>query len=223
MTALVFTFVFGNLAGISTGGVPQILFYLSSLTIWNYFSDTLNVTSKTFTENAGIFGKVYFPRLIMPLSKVLSGFFKFLIQFSLFLIVWLYYMFFVGNVAPTMWLITVPFLMLLMAAMGLGCGIIITSMTTKYRDLTFLVAFGVQLLMYASPVIYPVSSVPENYQFYLWLNPLTSVFEMFKVAFFGEGVADMGWLLYSSVFTLVLLAGGIIIFNNVESRFIDTV
>lgn len=223
MTALVFTFVFGNLAGISTGGVPQILFYLCGITLWNYFSDTLNITSKTFTDNASIFGKVYFPRLILPLSKVISGFLKFIIQFLLFIAIWLYYLLFTDAITPTVWILSVPFLMIIMAAMALGFGIIITSLTTKYRDLVFLVTFGVQLLMYASPVIYPISSIPGKYQTFIWLNPLTSVFETFKYAFLGSGVVEPGWLLYSIVFTVVLLLVGVVVFNRVESRFIDTV
>lgn len=222
-TTFVFIFVFGRLAGISTDGVPQILFYLCSITIWNYFSETLNITSRTFTENAGIFGKVYFPRLILPLSKVVSGLAKFFIQFLLFIVFWVYYLVTTDAVMPNIWLLITPVLVLMMAVMGLACGIIITSLTTKYRDLTFLVAFGVQLLMYASPVIYPISTVPEKYRFYLWLNPLTSVFETFKYAFLGKGTLEPGWIMYSIVVTIVLFIAGLFIFNSVENRFIDTV
>jgi lipopolysaccharide transport system permease protein len=223
LTSLVFVFVFGNLAGISTGGVPSILFYLCGIIIWNYFSETFNTTSRTFTENAGVFGKVYFPRLILPLSKVVSGLCKFLIQLALFIAIWCYYVFAAKAVVPTLWILLTPFLLLLMAALGLGSGIIITSLTTKYRDLTFLIAFGVQLLMYASPVIYPIATVSEKYRHFLWLNPLTAILETFKYAFLGSGTLDMGWLLYSTLFTAVLLTCGVFIFNKVENRFIDTV
>lgn len=223
LTSFVFAFVFGNLAGISTGGVPNLLFYLCGIIIWNYFSETLNITSRTFTENAGIFGKVYFPRLILPLSKVVSGLFRFLVQLGMFLVIWAYYVFITKTVAPNAWLFIIPFLLLLMAGMGLGCGIIVTSLTTKYRDLSFLIVFGVQLLMYASPVIYPVSSISDKYQLLLWLNPLTSVLEAFKYAFLGSGTLSVGWLMYSTLFTTIILIFGVLIFNKVENRFIDTV
>lgn len=223
LTTIVFVIVFGNIAGISTDGVPQILFYLAGLTIWNYFSETLTTTSKTFTENAGIFGKVYFPRLIIPLSKVISGLVKYVIQFAFFLCVWVYYWVTTNTLQPNAWILIIPYLLLLMALLGLGFGIIITSLTTKYRDLTFLITFGIQLLMYATPVIFPMSVVPEKYKIYVWLNPLSSILETFKYAFTGNGSANIGWLIYSSVFTIILLVLGIFTFNKVESRFIDTV
>jgi lipopolysaccharide transport system permease protein len=223
LTTVVFVIVFGNLAGISTDGVPQVLFYLAGLTIWNYFSETLTVTSKTFTENAGIFGKVYFPRLIIPLSKVISGLVKYAIQFAFFICIWLYYLITTDSVHPNAWILLLPFLLLLMAMLGLGFGIIITSLTTKYRDLSFLITFGIQLLMYATPVIFPMSVVPEKYRLYAWLNPLSSVMEAFKYAFMGKGTIEIGWLIYSSIFTIVLMVIGILVFNKVENRFIDTV
>ena len=221
LTTLMFVIVFGNIANIGTDGVPQILFYLGSITMWNYFSETLNVTSKTFTDNASIFGKVYFPRLILPLSKVVSGLVKFLIQFALFLVVWLYYLFIRRSIVPNAYILLVPVLLTTMAAISLGFGLFITSVTTKYRDLAFLVSFGVQLLMYATPVIYPLSHV-HHHRIWLWLNPLTSLFETFKYAFFGSGTFSLPWLLYSIVFTIVLLVLGVIVFNKVEKRFIDT-
>jgi lipopolysaccharide transport system permease protein len=224
LTSLMFFVVFRGIANISTDGVSPILFYLSSLTMWNYFSDTLNVTSKTFTDNANIFGKVYFPRLILPLSKVVSGLVKFLIQFIFFLLVWLYFFFVKHSVAMNVYVVLVPFLLVIMALMSLGFGLLITSMTTKYRDLTFLITFGVQLLMYATPVIYPLSAI-HNTTLLLCvkLNPLTSLFETFKYAFFGKGVLSFGMLGYSLGFTAVLLFVGIILFNRVEKKFIDTV
>ena len=223
-TAIMFTIVFGTVAKIGTGEVPPLLFYLGSLTMWNYFSETLNITSKTFTDNASIFGKVYFPRLILPLSKVVSGLAKFMIQFALFIVVWLYYLLVKHSIAPTAHILLVPVLLLTISFMSLGFGLFITSMTTKYRDLTFLVSFGVQLLMYASPVIYPLSTISEQNRVWMWLNPLTSLFETFKFAFFGKGaIVSIPWLLYSITFTLVLLVAGILVFNKMEKRFIDTV
>jgi len=222
LTTLMFVIVFGNIANIGTDGVPQILFYLGSITMWNYFSETLNITSKTFTDNANIFGKVYFPRLILPISKVVSGLVKFLIQFGLFLIVWLYYLFIKKAISPNVYILLVPILLATMAAISLGFGLFITSVTTKYRDLAFLVSFGVQLLMYATPVIYPLSKI-HHHRIWLWLNPLTALFETFKYAFFGSGTLSLPWLLYSLVFTSLLLLLGVVVFNKVEKRFIDTV
>lgn len=223
LTSLTYVIVFCYIAKISTKGIPPILFYLGSVTMWNYFSETLNVTSKTFTDNASIFGKVYFPRLILPLSKVISGLMKFFIQFGLFFVFWIYYVFIDRSVTPNAYVAYAPLVLMVMAAMGLAFGLVVTSMTTKYRDLAFLVTFGVGLLMYATPVIYPLSSISEKYRFWLWLNPLTSLFETFKFGFLGNGMFSLPWLLYSIGFTIVLLAIGVILFNRVEKRFIDTV
>jgi lipopolysaccharide transport system permease protein len=224
MTTLMFTVVFGNFAKIGTDGVPNILFYLGGLTLWNYFSETLNITSKTFSDNASIFGKVYFPRLILPLAKVISGLIKFLIQFALFLLVWLYYLVVKKSVFPNFDILLIPFLLLIMALLALGFGLIITSLTTKYRDLTFLISFGVQLWMYATPIIYPLSGIGSHRKVWLLLNPLTSIIESFKYAFFGRGgEMSLPWLLYSTVFALILLCLGILVFNKVERKFIDTV
>ena len=222
-TTFIYVVIFGNVAKIKIGSTPPILFYLGSVTIWNYFSDTLNITSKTFTDNATVFGKVYFPRIILPLSKVISGIIKLLIQFGLFFVFWLYFLFIAKSISPKWEMVYFPFLLLILAMLSLGIGIIITSMTTKYRDLTFLISFGVQLLMYATPVIYPISTISPDKQFFLWLNPLTSLFEAFKYSFLGEGALNYFWLGYSVVFTIVVLIFGIIIFNKVEKRFIDTV
>lgn len=222
-TTIMFTFIFGGIAKVPHGTVPSTVFFLGSITIWNYFSDTLGVTSKTFTDNASVFGKVYFPRIILPLSKVISGLIKLLIQFSLFLIFWVYYQF-TKQISPNyLHILYFPFLLLIVATLSLGLGIIITSLTTKYRDLTFLIAFGIQLAMYATPVIYPLSICTPKRQFWLWLNPLSSVIEAFKYAFLGEGILNYFWLAYSVVFTAIVLTLGIIIFNKVEKRFIDTV
>ena len=223
LTTITFMFVFGNLAGLSTDGVPQILFYLGGITIWNYFNDLLTSTSKTFTENAPIFGKVYFPRLILPLSKVVSNLLKFGIQFALFLIILVVFLIRGADLDPNLHITFVPILLLMMGGLGLGFGLISSSMTTKYRDLAFLITFGVQLLMFASPVIYPMSSISEKYQLYLWLNPLTSILEAFKYSFLGSGYFDWFWLGYSGVFMLIILAFGAFIFNKIEKSFIDTV
>jgi lipopolysaccharide transport system permease protein len=222
LTTLTFWLIFGRVAKIETDGIPPIIFYIGSLTMWNYFADTLNLTSKTFTENASVFGKVYFPRILLPISKVVSGLVKLLIQFSLFFIVWLYYIFIDKRIHPNAFLLFFPLLLSAIAILSLGFGVIITSLTTKYRDLAFLISFGVQLWMYATPIIYPVSKL-KTHQYLLWLNPLTSYFEAFKYGFLGKGVFSVKWLCYSTVFTLVTLFLGLFIFNRVEKKFIDTV
>lgn len=223
LTTITYMFVFGNLAGISTDGVPQILFYLAGITIWNYFNELLSQTSKTFTENAPIFGKVYFPRLILPLSKVISNLVKFGIQFLLFFSVWFFYIVKGENINPNFSIAFVPFLLVMMGGIGLGFGLISSALTTKYRDLTFLITFGVQLLMFASPVIYPMSSLSQEYQQILWFNPLSSILEAFKYAFLGSGVFSWFWLGYSATFTVGILFIGALIFNKIEKSFIDTV
>lgn len=223
MTTLIYIVVFGKIANISTDGIPQQLFYLSGILMWNYFAECLNQTADTFVQNANLFGKVYFPRLIVPLSKVLSGLIKFGIQLVLFLGVYAYVLFRNPHVRPTLWLLLFPFFVLLMAAMGLAFGIIFTSLTTKYRDLKFLMQFGVQLLMYASPVIYPISMLSDNLRRIMLLNPLAYVLEGFKYAFLGAGVHTWNGLAYVTLFTAVILALGIVIFNKTEQNFMDTV
>ena len=223
LTSLMYLLIFNNIANLSTGTVPPILFYLIGTTLWNYFSDTLNVTSKTFTENASIFGKVYFPRIILPLSKVVSGLIKFLIQFSLFAVLLLYYVFVTHTIMPNWYALLAPVWLLVIVLMSLGFGIIITSLTTKYRDLVFLIAFGVQLAMYATPVIIPLSEVHGKKRLMFLVNPLTSLFEAIKYGLLGQGVFDLRWIAYSVVFTVILLVFGVLIFSKVEKRFIDTV
>jgi lipopolysaccharide transport system permease protein len=223
ITSLTFTFIFGSLAKISTDGLPPILFYMCGVTLWNYFSDTLLKTSDTFTANAHIFGKVYFPRMIVPLSIVVSNLIKLAVQFLLFLAVWLFYLFLSDSVQPNWALLLVPFLVILMGFLGLSFGIIITSMTTKYRDLKFLISFGVQLLMYASPIVYPLSIVPERYKWIILANPVTSIIETFKYAFLGSGNFSWWNLAYSLSFTAVLFFIGLVIFHKVEKSFMDTV
>lgn len=222
-TTLVFTFVFGNLAKISTDGLPQALFYLSGITAWNYFSDCLTKTSTVFRDNANIFGKVYFPRLIMPLSIVVSNLVRFAVQLLLFLVVILYFGFNGADFHFTWVIVLFPVLVLLMALLGLGLGLIITALTTKYRDLSFLVMFGVQLLMYGTTVIYPLSAAPEKYRKFIELNPMTGIIEAFRYAFLGKGYFTAWSLVYSAVFTAILTVIGIIIFNKTERSFVDTI
>lgn len=222
-TSLIYLIVFGQIAKVSTDGVPQILFYLAGVTLWTYFADSFNNTSKTFKDNEQIFGKVYFPRLIMPLSKVLGGLIKFFIQFCFFLLVWAYYFWGEGEITPTYYIFLLPVFLLLMAGYGLGFGIIFTSLTTKYRDLTFLIQFGVQLMMYATPVIYPISTVPDKYREIIMANPLTPILEGFKLAFLGAGTVTWGNLIYSFLVMIVVLFMGILIFNKTEKTFMDTV
>jgi lipopolysaccharide transport system permease protein len=223
MMTLVFTIVFGKIANISTDGLPHSLFYLSGIVMWRYFADCLDKTSNTFVANAGIFGKVYFPRLCVPVSVVISNLLSLAIQLALFLLFWLYYYFngLVGS--PTIVLLVLPLLILQMAALGLGCGIIVSSLTTKYRDLNYLVGFGVQLWMYATPVVYPASAVPEHWRWLLALNPMTSIVEMFRHAFFGTGVIDLVFILPGIAITFLILVVGILLFSRVEKSFMDTV
>lgn len=222
-TTLVFTFVFGNLAKISTDGLPQQLFYLSGITAWNYFSDCLTKTSTVFRDNATIFGKVYFPRLIMPLSIVVSNLVRFVVQLMLLVIMMVYFAIQGADFHITYAILFFPLLVVLMALLGLGMGLIITAMTTKYRDLTFLVTFGVQLLMYGTTVIYPLSAAPEKYKFIIELNPMTGIIEAFRYAFLGKGEFTTWSICYSVIVTLIVLFLGIIIFNKTEKNFVDTI
>lgn len=223
LTTLTFTVIFGNLAKIPTDGIPPALFYLAGLTLWTFFSDCINKTSETFTANAAIFGKVYFPRMTVPLSVVISNMIKLGIQFFLFLVFWIYYLYKGTPLHPNFTLLLVPYLIVLMGFLGLGFGIIISSLTTKYRDLRFLIAFGIQLLMYATPVVYPLSIVPVTYKWLILANPMTSILETFKYAFLGVGEFNWIYLAYSSVFCVVLMALGLIVFHRVEKTFMDTV
>lgn len=224
LTTLTFTVIFGNLAKVSTDGIPPILFYTAGTILWNYFSECLTRTSGTFTSNASVFGKVYFPRLVVPLSVLISNLVKLAIQFALFIIIWLYYYTQSNQIHPNWaYMPLLPVLIFLMAGLGLGFGIFISSLTTKYRDFTFLITFGVQLMMYASPVVYPISIVPEKYKSLLLLNPVSSIIEAFKYIFIGQGYFSWGALGYSALFMSALLALSIIIFNKVEKTFMDTV
>jgi lipopolysaccharide transport system permease protein len=228
-TTLVFTFIFGNLAGISTDGLPKPLFYLAGITSWNYFSDCLTKTSTVFKDNASIFGKVYFPRLIMPLSIVVSNLVRFSVQMLLFLLMMLYFYFFPKENTSfhiTYAILSLPFLVVLMALLGLGIGLIITAMTTKYKDLTFLITFGVQLLMYGTTVIYPLSEAKEKFggmSKIIEYNPMTGIIEAFRYSFLGKGEFSLWSLGYSSMITLLILFFGILLFNKTEKNFVDTI
>ena len=223
ITSITFTVIFGNLAKISTDGLPQILFYMCGVTLWNYFSETLTKTSDTFTANANIFGKVYFPRMIVPLSVVVSNLIKLGVQFLLFIAIWIFFLVKEDTVHPNSTLLLVPFLIVLMGFLGLSMGILISSMTTKYRDLKFLVVFGVQLMMYASPIVYPLSIVPEKYRWLILANPVTSIIETFKYAFLGVGEFSWMHLAYSFAVTCFLFVIGLVVFHRVEKSFMDTV
>lgn len=227
LTTLTYVFVFNTIAGIATGTVPAVLFYMAGTTLWNYFADCLNKTSTVFRDNAAVFGKVYFPRLIMPLSIVVSNLIKLGIQFLLFLAFWSYFLFTSDAVQPNATILLLPVLILIMGGLGLGFGLIVTALTNKYRDLVFLLTFAVQLLMYATPVIYPISSasIKPQIKSILMLNPMSPVIETFRYAFLGAGggVFTWGGLIYASVFTIIVVLFGTLIFNKVEKSFMDTV
>ena len=223
ITTLIFTIIFNRIADIPTDGLPPFLFYMCGLTAWNYFADCLNRTSGTFISNANIFGKVYFPRLIVPVSVVLSNLVKFIIQFALFIGFMLFFGLRGSSIHPNLFMLLTPYLLVLMAALGLGAGIIVSSLTTRYRDLQVLVGFGVQLLMYATPIVYPLSAVPDKYRWLVLMNPMTSVIEAFRYAFLGNGAFNILYLSYSTGATLLILFLGILLFNHVEKTFMDTV
>jgi lipopolysaccharide transport system permease protein len=223
LSTIVFTIIFGKIAQIPTDGVPPVLFYMAGLTCWNYFADCLTKTSNTFTANANIFGKVYFPRLAMPISVVISNLIKFGIQLLIFLAFYLFYIFKGADILINEKILVLPFLVLIMAGIGLGMGIIISSLTTKYRDLQHLIGFGVQLFMYATPIVYPLSTVPEKHQWIVLLNPMTSIVEAFKYIFLSAGYFDLFWLGYSFVFMVLVLFFGTMIFSRIEKSFMDTV
>ena len=223
MTTVVYLVLFGQIAKLSTDGAPQIAFYLAGITIWNYFSEALTKTSTVFKDNANLFGKVYFPRLIMPLAIVCSGLMKFAIQFGLFIAVVLYFTFINPKIHPNLWVLITPFLVFLMATFALGLGMIFSSLTTKYKDLVFLLSFGIQLFMYATPVVYPTSAIPTKFAWLLHINPLTGIFECFRFAYLGTGTFQTMDLIISTILIGILFFIGIVIYNKVEKSFMDTV
>lgn len=223
LTTAMFTVVFGRIARIPTDGVPPFLFYMAGTVLWAYFSAVLLGTAGTFTANAHIFGKVYFPRLAVPVSLVLSRLIAFAIQFFFLLGFLAYFMWRGSNVAPNTWVLATPVLLLMMAALGLGLGVIVSALTTRYRDLAVLVGFGVQLLMYATPIIYPLSVLPERYRTWAALNPIAPVVELFRYAYLGAGTVSTGLLAYSVAVIAAILFVGVVMFNRVERTFMDTV
>lgn len=223
LTTIMFVIVFAGIAKIPTDGLPGIIFYLAGIVPWTYFSTTMIATSDTFISNAGIFGKVYFPRIVTPISIVISNLIQFGIQFFFLIVCMLYYYLTGVNFHLSWFILLLPIILLLMASLGLGLGIIVSSMTTKYRDLRFLVQFGVQLLMYATPVIYSLQSIPEKYKIYILANPLTPLIEAFRFSLFGTGTFTPGLFLYSFISITIILLIGILMFNRVEKTFIDTV
>ncbi len=224
LTSLIYAFVFGGIAGISTDGIPQILFYMGGNAVWTFFSQSMIKTANTFTTNANVFGKVYFPRLTLPISTVLSAGINFLIQMVMFLAIWIYYVV-VGQVNPNYYAIPLLVLVLLqMGCLALGCGIIISSLTTKYRDLAILVTFGVQLWMYITPVVYPISTISTPWmRTIILVNPVTAGVEAFRYIFLGNGMLDFSQWIFTCAVTTVILLLGIILFNKVEKTFMDTV
>jgi lipopolysaccharide transport system permease protein len=222
LTTVTFTIIFGTVAQLSTDGAPKVIFYMAGITLWNYFSNCLTSVAVVFSANASIFGKVYFPRLIMPLTVVISNLMKFGVQFLLFLCFVIYFVI-QGQIYPNLYILLTPLIILLMALISMGIGLVLTAMTAKYKDLNQLISFGVQLFMYVTPVIYPSSSVPENYQWIVNLNPLVPLFDYMRYAYIGIGQFSVGSLLYPSLFSLVILVLGILFFNKSQKTFIDTV
>lgn len=225
---LAYVLVFSNIAKIPTDGIPPALFYLSGIILWNYFSESFNQSADTFNENQNIFGKVYFPRLIVPFSKLISGLIKFCIQFFLFIGFYIYYFLQDADILYNKYLFIFPVLVLLTGLIGLGMGLFFTSLTTKYRDLKFLMQFGIQILMFCTPVIYPMSTIPQSASVFsirsiMYLNPLSHIIESFKFVFLGSGEFTVNGLLYSFIFSLIIFFSGIAIFNRTEKTFIDTI
>ena len=225
-STLIFTLVFGGIAQISTDGLPPMLFYMAGVLCWNYFTDCLSRSSGTFMGNAGVFSKVYFPRLVVPIAGLVSAVLKMFIQLLLFFSIYIYFLFQGSPIGVNSSVLLFPLLVTMMAGIGFGIGIIISSVTIKYRDLNILFSFAIGLMMYITPVIYPLSAIPEKYGALKWviqLNPLSSIFEAFRFGMLGTGNLSWGGLLYSSIFTVVVVLIGIVTFNKVERRFVDIV
>lgn len=222
LTTITFTIIFGNVAKLSTDGAPQLVFYMAGITLWNYFSSCLTAVAGVFNANAGIFGKVYFPRLIMPLTIVISNLMKFGVQFLLFISFVLYFAL-SGMIQPNLWILITPYIIFLMAIISMGIGLVLSSMMTKYKDLNQLIGFAIQLAMYATPVIYPSSSVPAKFQWFLQCNPLNGLFDYMRFAYLGAGNFNFTYLIYPTFFSFLILAIGVLVFNKVQKTFMDTV
>lgn len=223
LSTLVFTVIFGMIANISTDGMPQFVFYMAGNILWSYFSNCLNKSSSTFIGNARLFSKVYFPRLVIPVANIIYNSINFLVQFVMFVLLTVVYMLTGSNIHPNLCILLLPLLMLMTALLGTGCGLIISSVTTKYRDLGVLVSFGVTLWMYLTPVVYPVSQVSESFRWLVLINPAAPLIETFRYAFLGCGSFPWGYLMISFAVTIAVLIAGMVIFNQVEKNFIDTV
>lgn len=224
ITTVIYTIVFGNIANLSTDGIPKILFYMAGNALWSFFAECINKTANTFRDNAHVFGKVYFPRLTKPISTVISAAINFGVQMLMFACFWVYFIV-TGQVFPNwMTILTLPVVLLVMGSMALGCGIIVSSLTTKYRDLSIVVTFGVSLWMYATPVVYPLSTASEGLlRIALLINPVTPLMELFRYMFLGQGQISIPGLIWSIMFAIIVLLGGILLFNRVEKTFMDTV
>lgn len=223
LTTIMFTLVFGKIAAIPTDGAPPFLFYMAGTVLWGYFSGVLTSTAGTFTANAAIFGKVYFPRLAVPVATLLSKFIGFGVQFVFFLCFLAYFMLTGADVHPNAWVLATPVLLLMMAALALGLGVIVSALTTRYRDLAVVVGFGVQLLMYATPIIYPLSALPEPYRTWMSLNPIAPIVELFRHAYLGAGSVDLALLGIGALTITAILFVGVMMFSRVERTFMDTV
>ena len=225
ITTVIFNLVFGNLAGLSTDGTPAFLFYMAGNTLWTFFANCINNTANTFVANSQVFGKVYFPRLTTPISQVLTSLINFFIQFAMYAIFWVYFALTGSEICLTAWAWALPLVIVEVMLLGLGVGIIVSALTTKYRDLAIAVSFGVQLWMYISPVVYPLSSLDNSprLQMLMRLNPMTAPIEVFRMATLGTGTVEVGNLIYSLIFTAAALALGVILFSRIEKTFMDTV
>ena len=222
-TTVIFTIIFGNIAGLAADGVPSFIFFMAGNITWGYFANCLNATSGTFTGNAGIFGKVYFPRLVMPITTVISNLISFAIQYVFFLGFWVYFLITTDSIEPNWFILMTPILLVHMALMGLGIGIICSSLTTKYRDLTMLIGFGVQLWMYLTPVAYDYQIISDKWRTLYMCNPMTPVINTMRYAYLGIGEFELGYYLLSWAVTLVMLFFGVLLFSRVEKTFMDTV
>ncbi len=223
INTMVFTIIFGNLAKISTDGVPPFIFYMSGTVAWSYFASCITLTSNTFGQNAAIFGKVYFPRITVPIANVIISLLQFFIQFAIFILFLIYFTIQGSSINPNMYILLLPLIILQMAVLGLGLGILISSLTTKYKDLTFVMSFFVQLWMYATPIVYPLSIVPEKYRLLFILNPMASIVETFRCAFLGVSSIELSHIIISVSFTLLIFFLGLLMFNRVEKSFMDTI
>lgn len=223
LTTLIFMYIFGHIAGLSTDGAPSLLFYMAGVTLWSYFSQTLAATSSTFVNNANLFGKVYFPRLTVPVANTISSFISFAIQVGLFIGFYIWFKMHGADIKITSWIFAMPLFLFIMALWSLGLGIIVSSLTTKYRDLRQVINFGIQLYMYLSPVILPVSSLNKDLQFWAMLNPVAPVLEGFRYALLGTGYCSFTYLVIAILISSLVFIGGLMMFNKVEKTFMDTV